>query len=260
MVNFKSKVLAAFAWFFGIVFIIGGLSIGVAEGGIITALLMLVGGCLLLPPVKRLILDRKPNLSIGKITTVGTILIVIAYAFLFSSEEFQQASVVDDQALSDITDSSSVETAPELEEEVVEEVVEEEIVSIDAGFINPEEEDGYYEDGYNTQAYEDTTVTTELVESKRSKLPNPFIDFNVSIKTVDNTPLLAFVSRNKEPLQIYDIIINDGISCDIYGDKNSRTGLVNFGEKFDFFVIDCSQDQIVEVKVITEKGYNIFTF
>ena len=254
MNNFKSKILSAFAWFFGLLFIIAGLSELISEREIIAGLLMIIGGCLLLPLVKRLILDRNSNLSRAKITTGASILIVIAYIFLISNENIEQISAVDEQGLVAITDSGNVETAPELEDQVV----EEEIVSTDAGFINPED-NGYYEDGYNTQAYEDT-ATTELVESKRSKLPNPFIDFNASIRTVDNTPILTFVSRNKEPLQIYDIIINDGISCDIYGDKDNRTGMVNFGEKFDFFIVNCSQDQIVEVKVITEKGYSTITF
>lgn len=93
-------------------------------------------------------------------------------------------------------------------------------------------------------------------------MPNPFLDFNVSIRTNpnDTTPIISFVSRNKEPLHIYDVVINDGRSCEIFGAKNERNGVVNFGEKFDLFIVYCSADQIVEVKVITEKGYNVFTF
>ena len=253
MDNFKSNLLSAFAWFFGVIFIIGALAIGSDEGGIIAALLMLIGGLLLLPPVKRMILKSKPNLSTGKITALGSILIVIAYAFLLSNEDIQQNNAVDEQVLSDIPDNGSVDTSQELEEQIV----EEEVVSIDDGFINPEE-DGYYEDGYNPQPYD--TPNTEVVESKRSKLPNPFIDFSGSIKSVDYTPIITLVSRNKEPLYIYDIIVNDGISCEIYGDKSSRNGILNFGEKIDLYIVNCSQDQVVEVKVITKKGYNTFTF
>lgn len=244
MSNFKSKVLSAFAWFFGMTFIIGGLSGWLAEGEIIAGLLMISGGCLLLPLIKRLILDRKPNLSRGKITTAGSIIILIAYIFLISNEDSSQTTVTDEQILSNNADNDSVETAPELDEQVVEEEVVEEVVSIDAGFEN---------DGYNSQAYEET----DIVESKRSKLPALSLEFYFTAMNDGrgNPTIISIVSRNKEPILIYDIIVNDGVSCAVYDDKASIRRQVSFGEKVQFSIVDCDPDQIVEVKIVTEKGY-----
>lgn len=75
------KILIVGAWFFGVVFILGALG-ALLEGSLVAGLLMLVAGILFLPPIKRLILDKQPNLSKGKITTAGTILVVISLFFL----------------------------------------------------------------------------------------------------------------------------------------------------------------------------------
>lgn len=249
MSNLQPKVLSAFAWFFGVVFIIAAWGM-FSTGNSIVGLLFLIGGCLLLPPVKQLILDKKPSLSKGKITAVASILIFISSFFLQSNEDTEQMSVLDNQAQSDTTGDESTSLALDVDEQVV----EDEVVAIEDEVVATE--DNSYDDSDDYEEYEDSAP----VESKRSKLPNPFIDFNVSVKEVDNTPILSFISRNKKPLHIYDVIVNDGISCNIYGDKSERTGVVNFGENFDLFVYDCRYNQIVEVKVITDKGYNVFTF
>ena len=244
MSNLKLKVLSVFAWFFGVIFIATALG-QLSEGVLFSSLLMLIGSCLLLPPVKRLISHRKPNLSKGKITIVGSILILISFILLPSYKDTEQTTAADNQAQSDTTDDGSKNLTLEVDEQII----EDEVVAT---------EDNSHDEDYNDQAYEEA----EFVESKRSKLPNPFLDFNVSIRTNpnDTTPIISFVSRNKEPLHIYDVVINDGRSCEIFGAKNERNGVVNFGEKFDLFIVYCSADQIVEVKVITEKGYNVFTF
>lgn len=81
MNNLQSKVLSVVAWFFGVIFIMGALG-AFLEGSLVAGLLMLVAGILFLPPIKRLILDKQPNLSKGKITAAGTILVVISFFFL----------------------------------------------------------------------------------------------------------------------------------------------------------------------------------
>lgn len=85
MDNWQSKALSVGAWFFGVFFIIGALGV-VFEGNILAAILMFVGGSLLLPPVKRLILDRKPKLGKGKITAAGSVLAVIGM-FLIPTDD-----------------------------------------------------------------------------------------------------------------------------------------------------------------------------
>lgn len=236
MSNFKSKLLSAFAWFFGIAFILGGWS---GDGELISGLLMIIGGCLLLPPIKRLILDRKPNLSRGKITIAGSIIILIAYIFLISNEDISQTTVKDDQTLSDNVDNENVEVAPELDEHITEEVV-----SIDAGFED---------DDYISQEDE----SNNFIENKRSKLPSLSLEFYFTATNDGrgNPTIISIVSRNKDPILIYDIIVNDGLSCEIYGDKASIRRVISFGEKSQFSIVGCDPDQIIEVKIVTEKGY-----
>lgn len=77
------------------------------EGSLVAGLLMLVGGVLLLPPIKRLILDKKPTLSRGKITVVGSILIFISM-FFFTSNDAAKPDSNEDQAVP----SESVESKP----------------------------------------------------------------------------------------------------------------------------------------------------
>ncbi len=96
-------MLLVTAWFFGVIFILGALG-AFLEGSVIAGLLMLVGGGLLLPPIKRLILDKKPNLSKGKITAAGTVLIVISMIFLPLNAE------TDDENRTLTSESAVVET------------------------------------------------------------------------------------------------------------------------------------------------------
>lgn len=72
------KILLVGAWFFGVIFIITSLG-AFLEEGVVAGLLMLVGAVLLLPPIKRLILNKNTSLSSGKITAVGSILVFISF-------------------------------------------------------------------------------------------------------------------------------------------------------------------------------------
>lgn len=253
---FQSKVLSVCAWFFGLIFILTGLGILLNGDGLFASLIILVGSILLLPPIKRLILERKPSLSRGKITVVGSLLILIGCFFISSNEVAGQSNVENEKPFADAADNESTTIDSSLNERTVEESgygdeyanVNDEIASM--------QDDGY-DDEYGSQEYEETKPI-ENKRSKRSKLPNPFLDFNASIRTVDNTPIISVISKNKEILDIYDIVINDGISCGIYSINGDISGTVKFGEKFDLFIVGCSQDQIVEVKIITEKGYYTF--
>lgn len=237
MSNLQSKVLSACAWFFGITFVLAGFGILLNEGGLFSGLLIMIGSCLLLPPIKRLILDKKPNLSRGKITAAGSILILIG---CFAIKDTGEYSVADAQPLDNVVDKETLVLEAEPEDAVV-------------------EESGYGDEYANVndeiaseQGYEEINP----VESKRSKLPNPFLDFGGSISTVDNTPIISIVSKNKEMLDIYNVVINDGLSCEIYNIFNDKpSGTINFGEKFDLLIVGCSQDQVIEVKIITDKGY-----
>ena len=246
MSNLQSKVLSACAWFFGITFVIAGFGILLNEGGWFSGLLIIIGSCLLLPPIKRLILDKKPNLSRGKITAAGSILILIG---CFVIKDTGESSVVDTQPLDNITDKESVVLEAEPDAPAVEESgYGDEYVNVNDEIAS---EEGYvYDDESNSQE-------NGLVENKRSKLPALSLEFYFTVTNdgQGNPTLLSIVSRNKKPIHIYDIILNDGISCPIYGEKISRNGIVSFGEKHEFPIVGCDPDQIVEVKVVTEKGY-----
>lgn len=112
------KLLLIGAWFFGVNFILGALG-ALLEGSLVAGLLMLVGGVLLLPPIKRLILDKKPNLSRGKITALGSILIFISM-FFFTSSDAEKPDNNENQAVP----NESVESKPIKETVEKEEVVE----------------------------------------------------------------------------------------------------------------------------------------
>jgi len=91
------KLLLVGSWFFGVTFILGSLG-AFLEGSLVAGLLMLIGGILLLPPVKQLILDKKPSLSRGKITAVGSIFIFISMLFV-SSDDASKIDGNEDQAV-----------------------------------------------------------------------------------------------------------------------------------------------------------------
>lgn len=94
MSDLKSKALSVGAWFFGVMFIILALGF-MLQGGILTGVLMLIGAALLLPPVKRLILEKKPKLGKGKITIAGSILIFISLLLIPTDEQTTASDSVD---------------------------------------------------------------------------------------------------------------------------------------------------------------------
>lgn len=103
MNKLRSTVLSVIAWFFGVVFIFGALG-AFLGGSLIAGLLMLVAGILFLPPIKRLILDKKPTLSKGKITIVGAVLAIISLFFV----------PTDDKNPVSTNESTAVETKQEV--------------------------------------------------------------------------------------------------------------------------------------------------
>lgn len=94
MSDLKSKAFSVGAWFFGVMFIILALGF-MLQGGILTGVLMLIGAALLLPPVKSLILEKKPKLGKGKITIAGSILIFISLLFIPTDEQTTASDSVD---------------------------------------------------------------------------------------------------------------------------------------------------------------------
>lgn len=96
------KILLVGAWFFGVIFILAALG-AFLEGNVVAGLLMLVGAVLLLPPIKRLILDKKTSLSSGKITAVGSILVFISFFLATLGDDTNSAPLA----------NSSVETKQE---------------------------------------------------------------------------------------------------------------------------------------------------
>ncbi|PKH82094.1 hypothetical protein [Psychrobacter sp. 4Bb] len=104
------KLLLIGAWFFGVTFIFGSLG-ALLEGSLVASLLMLVGGILLLPPIKRLILDKKPNLSRGKIIALGSILIFMSM-FFFTSNGAANPDSNEDQSEPAVTKKEKDITKP----------------------------------------------------------------------------------------------------------------------------------------------------
>lgn len=86
MNDLKSKILSVGAWFFGVFFIVAALGM-MAQGGVVTGVLMLIGSVLLLPPTKRLILDKKPKIGRGKVTVAGSTLIFISMLFIPTDDQ-----------------------------------------------------------------------------------------------------------------------------------------------------------------------------
>ncbi|WP_162799497.1 hypothetical protein [Psychrobacter proteolyticus] len=103
-------------------FIFGSLG-ALLEGSLVAGLLMLVGGILLLPPIKRLILDKKPNLSRGKITVVGSILIFISMFFFTSNDAEKPDSSVESKPIKETVEKEEIVelAATPIENKIIEE-------------------------------------------------------------------------------------------------------------------------------------------
>lgn len=161
------KILLVGAWFFGVTFILGALGI-LFEGTIIGGLLMLVGAVLLLPPVKRAILDKKKtNLSRGKITAIGSILIFISFFFIPLDDEADSTPVATNsvETKEDVVakkDNTKMDT-PVAIKPVVEPTVEK--TEIDKPVVKSDKTFGITADEYRKRLKE---VSKELSSSKFS--------------------------------------------------------------------------------------------
>ena len=111
MNDLKSKILSVGAWFFGVIFIISALGM-MLQGGIVTGVLMLLGSVLLLPPIKRLILDKKPKIGKGKITVAGSILIFISMLFVPAGDQTTATETEVDTVKPESTSGAEVKKLP----------------------------------------------------------------------------------------------------------------------------------------------------
>lgn len=164
------KILLVGAWFFGVTFILGGLGI-LFEGTIIGGLLMLVGAGLLLPPVKRAILNKKTNLSRGKITAIGSVLIFISFFFIPLDDEADSTPVATNsvETKEDIVakeDNTKVDTPVEIKP-VVEPEPTVEKTEIDKPVVKSDKTFGITADEYRKRLKE---VSKELSSEKFSAL------------------------------------------------------------------------------------------
>lgn len=107
MSKLKSKILSLCAWMFGVSCIISGISL-LVSGILLSGFLFLIGGCLLLPPFKRFISDKKSNLSRDRLTVAGVALMFIAPFTMPSDEQY----------------ASNIESVSSTEDLLVEEIVD----------------------------------------------------------------------------------------------------------------------------------------
>ena len=121
MSKLRSKILSFCAWVFGVSCIVIGTT-GITQGALLGGLLFLIGGCLLLPPIKRFISYKKSSLSRDKLTVAGIALIFIA-AFAMPSDE-QDASGIESVSSTEDLLAEEIVDANEEEEEEEEEVYE----------------------------------------------------------------------------------------------------------------------------------------
>lgn len=246
MANIIQKILSALAWFFGVIFIFIGILMYTENNAFFANALIVIGGVLLLPPIKRLALDASSKFTKGRLTVLAVILILSGIIRSPTAEVDQTKGIDDSEKKVETEEDKGSDT------EITEEVVPEETSSEDMIF-NDEDTEEFVEDA--AYEYEDTQFT----ENTRSKFPSFSLEFSVLVQqSLLGGPLnLSIVSRNKEPVLVYDIIVNDGVNCPIYGGKEVKSGVMYYGEKYQFPIVNCDLDQIIEVKIITEKGYVI---
>ena len=77
MKNIFNKLFSICAWFFGVMFALTGF-IAIFQEGLFTGLLMLTGGVLLLPPIKRILVNKTSKLTRGKVSLLGTFIIILS--------------------------------------------------------------------------------------------------------------------------------------------------------------------------------------
>ncbi|MGL2643438.1 hypothetical protein ACQJ64_01250 [Helicobacter pylori] len=79
-----------------------------------------------------------------------------------------------------------------------------------------------------------------------------------------DSSLLSITSMNDEPVVIKNLIVNRGNSCEAtkkvepkFGDKFKKEKLFDHELKYSqqiFYRLDCKPNQLLEVKIITDKG------
>ena len=108
--NFKSIILTMLAWFFGILFLIAGLG-AISSEGFLTGLVLIIGSTLLLPPIKRILINKVPKLSRGKLTLLGSVIIFGTLMTVSPSEEPVETS----QSTTNIDNTPKTVTEPIVE-------------------------------------------------------------------------------------------------------------------------------------------------
>lgn len=98
------------AWFFGIIFLIAGLG-AMSSEGFLTGLVFIIGSILLLPPIKRILINKVPKLSRGKLTLLGSVIIFGTLMTVSPSEEPVEAS----QSTTNIDNMSKTVAEPVVE-------------------------------------------------------------------------------------------------------------------------------------------------
>lgn len=108
--DLKSIILTMLAWFFGIIFLIAGLG-AMSSEGFLTGLVFIIGSILLLPPIKRILINKVPKLSRGKLTLLGSVIIFGTLMTVSPSEEPVEAS----QSTTNIDNMSKTVAEPVVE-------------------------------------------------------------------------------------------------------------------------------------------------
>lgn len=100
-------ILTTFAWMFGIAFALGGIS-QFFSGDILFAITLLLGAILLLPPVKNLIIEKKPIISRWMLTALGSVIIFSSIG-IFAPEPVVENTIVakDDKQIVEEVDSDT---------------------------------------------------------------------------------------------------------------------------------------------------------
>ncbi|WP_227430391.1 excalibur calcium-binding domain-containing protein [Psychrobacter sp. I-STPA6b] len=106
MNKIKSILLSSIAWFWGVTFALFGF-VAIFKEGFIVGLLMFLGGLALLPPIKKIIIQKIPNLNRAKLTVAGSVM-VFASMFGFSppEDEMQTTEVVATTDANIVTDEN----------------------------------------------------------------------------------------------------------------------------------------------------------
>jgi hypothetical protein len=240
MDSLLSKIFLAAAWFFGIAFILIAILLTII-GESITGPILLIAGFLFLPSTKKFISSKIPSLKKGVITIIATVLVFTSLFFTQDTENNEKVYLSEGGNEADVLDGEDTKVA-DIDEQPIPVDNEPELVV----------EENSYDDEYIQEI-----ETAHTNRNKRSEFPSISLDFSV---LTEQNPLkdyltLSIVSKNKDPVFVYDIVVNDGRNCGIYSNDEGVSRDMYFGEKYQFNIFGCDIDQIIEVKIITDKGY-----